>query len=137
MNHSQPRTSAVLRSPVFWGGLVYTIFHILWSQGVIKSGFVLRYCAGHPVEYVETALFLVGMAVPGDQALDVFGRGSVATPLQRPSLPGGTPVTEATCLLADLEDLPEGGGNICWFAVSALHCSTLSVRTPRKSSTRN
>ncbi len=110
MNHSQPRTSAVLRSPVFWGGLVYTIFHILWSQGVIKSGFVLRYCAGHPVEYVETALFLVGMASLAIKALDIFGQyGSVATPLLRPPLPGGTPVAEATCLLADLEDLPEGG----------------------------
>lgn len=60
---------AVLQAPLLWGAVATLGFFSLLSGGVIASAcgeevaaFLERYCAGHPIEYVEVAFFFVGMA---------------------------------------------------------------------------
>lgn len=61
---SKSFTSIVVESlgwPLFWGMAATVAFYLLIGFGIIKSQLVSRYFAGHPVEYVETALFFVGV----------------------------------------------------------------------------
>ncbi len=52
----------VLRSPLIWGAAACAVFYILIFKGIISNSLVVRYCAGHPVEYCECLLFFVGIA---------------------------------------------------------------------------
>ncbi len=52
-----------LRQPLLWGLVLCANFYALLFQGVIDSPRLLRYCAGHPVSYVEVAFFFVGLAI--------------------------------------------------------------------------
>jgi len=52
----------LLRSPLLWGGAMSFTFFALIHGGVITNALVIRYLAGHWVEYVETAMFCVGLA---------------------------------------------------------------------------
>ena len=65
---SQPKTKsftsivvASLGWPLFWGITATVVFYILLGAGFIRSQLVARYFAGHPVEYIETALFFIGV----------------------------------------------------------------------------
>ena len=61
---SKSFTSIVIESlgwPLFWGLAATFAFYLLVFWGVFQSNLVTRYFAGHPVEYVETALFFVGV----------------------------------------------------------------------------
>ena len=62
---------ATSRSPLVWGSLAGAGFFALVHADALGSYFFQRYCAGHPVEYVETMLFFVGLAVLAIKALDV------------------------------------------------------------------
>jgi hypothetical protein len=59
------------RSPLVWGSLAGGGFFALVHTGLLGDYFFQRYCAGHPVEYVETMLFFVGLAALAIKALDV------------------------------------------------------------------
>lgn len=52
---------AILLSPVLWGGLATFGFYAALRRGLIADPLVLRYAAGHPVEYITVAMFLIGM----------------------------------------------------------------------------
>ena len=107
MNHSARLVPAILRSPVLWGGAAYAGFHALWSQGVIQSPFVLRYFAGHPVEYIETALFLIAAAALAIKAWDVYvERNHSDEPILPPAPAGGSHAADAGPLLARIQQLP-------------------------------
>ena len=61
---SKSFTSIVIHSlgwPLFWGVAATIAFYLLIGFGYIRSGLVARYFAGHPVEYIETGLFFVGL----------------------------------------------------------------------------
>jgi len=107
VNHDQRRSPAIFRSPVFWGGLAYLGFHLLWANGFITNPFILRYFAQHPVEYVETAMFMLGIAALVLKAIDIRRqkKASIDRILPRPST-AGAPVTEASSLLRLLDRLP-------------------------------
>jgi biopolymer transport protein ExbB/TolQ len=101
------RSPAILRSPVFWGALAYAGFHTLWAKGIITSPFILRYFAQHPVEYVETALFLLGIAALVLKALDILvQKAASAEPILPRPTTGGVSATEASSLLALLDCQP-------------------------------
>src|SRR5487761_1413582 len=99
----------VLRSSLVWGLLLSVGFYAPIETGHWKDEFVLRYFAGHWVEYLETAMFFVGFAGLILKALDV-GRQSAA--LSQTMLPprGGEPQSPADAqrLLSHLAQLPEG-----------------------------
>ena len=55
----------LLRSPLLWGAALACGFFGLIHGGLIADPTVIRYLAGHWVEYVEVALFCVGLSALG------------------------------------------------------------------------
>src|SRR5487761_412346 len=94
----------VLRSSLVWGLLLSVGFYAPIETGHWHDEFVLRYFAGHWVEYLETAMFFVGLSGLVLKALDI-GRQSAA--LARALLPERAdepqPAGEAERLLSRLE----------------------------------
>ena len=54
--------TSMIRSPILWGAALSFGFFGLVHMGVITNALVIRYLAGHWVEYVEVAMFFVGLA---------------------------------------------------------------------------
>ncbi|PHS03386.1 MAG: hypothetical protein COA78_17955 [Blastopirellula sp.] len=48
--------------PLMLGLALCTGFYVLVHRGVITDPLIVRYFAGHPVEYIEAAMFFVGLA---------------------------------------------------------------------------
>ncbi|HET6883189.1 MAG TPA: MotA/TolQ/ExbB proton channel family protein, partial [Pirellulales bacterium] len=97
----------VMRSSLLWGTLATVLFFAPIQTGHWRDPFVLRYFAGHWVEYLETAMFFVGLAGLILKALDV---GRQSTALNQPLLPARereaqSPV-DAQRLLEHLSRLP-------------------------------
>ena len=61
----------IIRSPLLWGGALFACFFALVQTGAIADPLVVRYLAGHWVEYVEVAMFCVGLAALGIKAIDL------------------------------------------------------------------
>lgn len=99
---------AIMRSPLLWGLLASIAFFAPIQTGRWKDEFVIRYFAGHWVEYVETAMFFVGLAGLILKAIDVMrqsgGLGRVALP---PAPAAPLPPSEAASLLTSLDSVPE------------------------------
>ena len=93
--------------PLIWGLAASVAFYGLIQFGLIDSEFVRRYFAGHPVEYVETALFFVGLAALILKTLDVIVQFSC---LHRVELAGSSDTGEktenASSMLEVLSQLP-------------------------------
>lgn len=70
-NKSSSITQAAVRSPILWGALAAAGFYGLIHAGIISGRLVERYFASHPVEYVATAMFFVGLAALVLRAADV------------------------------------------------------------------
>ena len=70
----------ITKSPLLWGVLGAVGFYALVHAGPLDVPLVRRYFTGHPVEYMETVMFSVGLAVLILKALDVLSqRASSAT----------------------------------------------------------
>ena len=93
----------LMRSPLLWGGAMSFTFFALIHGGVITNALVIRYLAGHWVEYVETAMFCVGLAFLALHAENlVRQRRRVAEPLLEPAAEGGVDPAEAAGLAASI-----------------------------------
>lgn len=100
----------VIRSPLLWGGGLFAGFCALVQSGAISDPLVVRYLAGHWVEYVEVAMFCVGMAALAIKAIDVaVQRAGVGTDPLGDIPPGGQLPAEAEGLL---EEVGEDGSYI-------------------------
>ncbi len=96
------------KSPVLWGGAVCVAFYGLFYYLAPDNEFVRRYFASHPVEYIATAMFFVGLAALAIKAIDVATQlRGVARPLLDPIPMGGQPVAHCETLAAKLKRLPE------------------------------
>lgn len=69
--------TAILRQPVLWGGLATALFYIAVGAGYLQHPIVTRYFASHPVEYIATTMFFVGMAALVLKYLRVSSRSSM------------------------------------------------------------
>lgn len=85
MNQINRLSAAMLRSPLLWGALLSVAFFTPIETGVVTHPDILRYCAGHWVNYIETVAFFVALAALILKALGVVAQlatvnGSVLTP---------------------------------------------------------
>lgn len=94
--------------PVFCGFAVWICFYALIHQGSLGHHLIRRYFAGHPVEYVEAAMFFVGVAALAIRMMQTI-RNYFSLRLVRlpPIPPGGQPAGDCNGLLQTLGELPE------------------------------
>jgi biopolymer transport protein ExbB/TolQ len=100
-----------MRRPVVWGALFTLCFYVLIRKGIIDNPWITRYFASHPVEYIATTMFFVGMAVlwlksrqlrrepeePDETTDSILG--------EVPD--GGLAIDEASTLLKRVDEQPE------------------------------
>jgi len=113
VNNLRQWYQSVLRSPVLWGGLGALGFYGLIHGGPLQTPLLLRYFAGHPVEYMETAIFAIGLAALVMKALDVAAQHAALrqSPLGRSEVVTGSGLAlKQYCdsLLRRLDELPAG-----------------------------
>jgi hypothetical protein len=104
-------SAMLLASPLLWGGALAFCFFALVHAGVINDPNVLRYLAGHWVEYIEVSLFCVGLASLILKAYDIQRQwrqpdDEVLEPI--PS--GGVPPSDAIALADALPDAAAAPG---------------------------
>jgi hypothetical protein len=95
----------IIRSPLLWGGALFACFFALVQSGAISDPLVVRYLAGHWVEYVEVAMFCVGMAALGIKAIDLAAqRAGLGGDLLGDIPTGGQLPAEAEGLIEEVRD---------------------------------
>jgi biopolymer transport protein ExbB/TolQ len=97
----------ILRQPFIWGGAASVAFYELLYLRVIDSPLLVRYLAGHPVEYAEGSLFFVGFAALAIRYLTVTLQHRSLRRLSLDLLPvGGQLIADCDHLLGQLAELP-------------------------------
>ncbi len=104
---------AALRSPLLWGGLGAAAFYALLHGGPLQTPLLVRYFAGHPVEYMETVIFAIGLAALVLKALDVAAQHAAVgqSPMAGADVaisPAGNLKQRCEVLLQRLDELPVG-----------------------------
>ncbi len=98
-------TAMLLRSPILWGGALSFGFFGLIHMGVVTHPLVIRYLAGHWCEYVEVAMFFVGLAALLIKFAELRRqRRDVGEERLEPIPEGGQDPAAAADLAADLGD---------------------------------
>ena len=106
--------AALFKSPLVWGALGSVGFYGLLDAGLLGRQFLQRYCGGHPVEYVETSLFFVGLAALAIRALEVAGqRKHLGEAVLGPIPRGGQTPADCPALEDRLAALPASRQNDC------------------------
>jgi biopolymer transport protein ExbB/TolQ len=102
-----PVAQFILGQPLVWGLAVAVNFFALLYQGVIVSPLLSRYCAGHPIEYIEMTVFFVGLAALVLRLIQIVGEfPSLRVILLEAAPDGGQPVGDCDRLLNQLSDFP-------------------------------
>jgi biopolymer transport protein ExbB/TolQ len=97
----------ILRLPILWGGVAGLAFYAALDQGWINSPLLVRYMAGHPVEYTTGITFFVGMAALAMRFLDQTSQfASIGNVSLSPPSPGGSSVSACDTLVTELTELP-------------------------------
>ena len=107
MNKLNRWIALLLHSPLLWGGLVSGLYYAAVQAGAIDNPMLLRFTAGHFVEYIVTVAFFVGLAALAVKAVEVLSqRFDPQDSLLGPVPEGGQPVADAGALLAQLDAAP-------------------------------
>jgi biopolymer transport protein ExbB/TolQ len=98
---------ASLGWPLFLGLLLTVVFYALIAGGIIRSELVSRYFAGHPVEYIETTLFFIGVVALLLKGLDLaYQFQALPTTTIPVAAKGGDDPERANELLDSVDKLP-------------------------------
>jgi len=101
----------LIRSPILWGAALSFGFFGLIHMGVITNPLVIRYLAGHWVEYVEVVMFFVGLAALLIKGAEIRSqRKDVTAEWLEPIPEGGQNPADAQSLAASLVEA-DGKGN--------------------------
>jgi len=93
--------------PLLMGMATCFGFYFLIRRGIIESELVNRYFATHPVEYVEAALFFVGLSALLIKLIDILGQLSSLHLIEvAPRPESGQPIHEAAEMVSAIDDLP-------------------------------
>jgi hypothetical protein len=98
----------LLRSPLLWGGALAFAFFSLVHGGAIDDPTVVRYLAGHWVEYAEVTLFCVGLAALVLRAGDIVAQRRRVSGVPLGPIPAGG--NEPAAAVELLEQVPPGEG---------------------------
>jgi hypothetical protein len=93
-------SARLVRSPILWGAAAAFCFFGLIHGRVVTDPTVVRYLAGHWVEYVEVLLFCVGLASIALKAADVFAQQRGLDAVTLPPVPDGGQDAAAAAELA-------------------------------------
>jgi biopolymer transport protein ExbB/TolQ len=98
----------IFNSPLMWGILGSLGFYGLVFHGPLNHPLVKRYFAGHPVEYMETVLFSIGLAALILKVMDIAGQRSWLgnSPLG-PKSQDAEPMETCNALLQRLDKAPQ------------------------------
>jgi biopolymer transport protein ExbB/TolQ len=100
-------TQGIIKSPFLWGVLGSIGFYALIFRGPLGLPLVERYFTKHPVEYMETVMFAIGLAALVLKALDTLAQRVVlAKPVFGPLPRQGQPTEHCETLLAQIDRLP-------------------------------
>ncbi len=104
-------SNKLLRSPLLWGSAISFLFFALIHGGVITDANVIRYLAGHWVEYVEVFMFGVGLAALAIKGGDLIRQRAVVGDELLEAVPeGGQEPAEAERLVSSLPAARERDG---------------------------
>ncbi len=100
--------SRIVNSPVLWGSTLCVVFYMAISRQEWDFPLIERYFASHPVEYIITFMFLVGMASLVQKLIDILRQESLLRkgPLLESSGKIGDPESSQS-FLETLKELPE------------------------------
>ena len=103
---------AITKSPILWGGLASAGFYGLISADLLTGQFVERYFDSHPVEYVATTMFFIGLAVLTRKLRGVLAQNPrLSKSVLGPAARTGSPAQDCDVLLGRLSDLPSSRQN--------------------------
>jgi biopolymer transport protein ExbB/TolQ len=111
MNNLSQSVRSITKSPFLWGILgsagFYITIHAIPPNAPGMKDYVLRYFTHHPVEYMETVMFSVGLAVLVVKMFDIAAQraGLLSSPLG-PRPDSRQPIDECEDLLERLDELP-------------------------------
>jgi biopolymer transport protein ExbB/TolQ len=107
MNKLSRFIQATTKSPFLWGILGSAGFYALIHAGPLDVPFIKRYFAHHPVEYMETVMFSIGLAALLIKGFDVVTQRSGLSESFFGSVPRtANPAEESKALLTRLDRLP-------------------------------
>jgi biopolymer transport protein ExbB/TolQ len=117
---------AVTSSPFLWGVLGAVAFYALIHASSLDIDHpIKRYFTRHPVEYMETVMFAVGLAALIVKAFDIVAqRAGLGKSLLGPASHSQQPVEESKALLERLERLParrQGEYYVCRLTAALEH----------------
>jgi len=82
------------------------VYYFLIAEKIISSPLLTRYTAGHPVEYIEVALFFMGLVAIVNRAVNAFKQSSASHAIEFKHRSAGKLSERIGPLLAQLEALP-------------------------------
>ncbi len=108
---NQKPTWSALRGlgwPVLVGAALTSGFYVLIARGPLHMPMIERYFATHPVAYVATAMFFVGMCALVFKFVDVWGQQGTLNSIQLDELAEtSNGKTDCNELLAGIKLLPQ------------------------------
>lgn len=103
--------ASVMKSPLLWGCTTCAIFYTLLHKGVINNELIVRYFAGHPVEYFEAILFFVGLSALIIKGFDVMRQRGFTSKGLFGAVSKPVPPLAATPMLNQLDTLSSSKQN--------------------------
>jgi hypothetical protein len=98
---------SITKSPILWGSLASAGFYGLIHADILTGQFVQRYFGSHPVEYVATTMFFIGLAVLGLKLTQTLAQyQTLSKPVLGPAPPTEHPAEQCNTLLGRLAALP-------------------------------
>lgn len=95
----------VIRSPILWGSAAAFGFFSLIHAGVVTNPLMVRYLAGHWVEYIEVVMFCIGISALVIKLADIFAQQNRLDPDVLGEIPdGGQPPEDAEQLVEMLDE---------------------------------
>ncbi|MCA9176453.1 MAG: MotA/TolQ/ExbB proton channel family protein [Planctomycetales bacterium] len=107
LRHETGDALSAMGWPVLLGAAAAVGFYVMVFNGPLNTPVFSRYFAGHPVAYVATAMFFIGVVALANKLMDVTAQTSMMDLVQLGRVPrGGQRTEDCDSLLKTLDKLP-------------------------------